>query len=330
MAVWTAFRPLAFCQLAALGVAVVGAAFGPMLASAWLQGGAPAAMAYFWQILSRLFPFQRGLCHAYWAPNVWALYNVADKVLATVLKRVPYFKGMVKAGSASMTGGLVEVASHAVLPDVLPGHTFLLTLVAMTPVLWSVWRRPHPRLFIWAVVYCQFCSFMLGYHVHEKAILMAIVPLGLSCTDSPKDAKLYLIVSWVGHFSLFPLLYESREEPLKLIFFLSHVGSSFVLLSAYHKRQQNASGRLPRGIEFAVFEKAYLALLVAVYIFTSVLHPRIFRRADGTVMLPFLPLMAMSVSCAIGLIYAWALTLLRYYQKASRLLRMKPTKTKNS
>ena len=49
----------------------------PVSANMLALRGATTMLA---QIGSRLFPFQRGLCHAYWAPNVWALYNFADKV----------------------------------------------------------------------------------------------------------------------------------------------------------------------------------------------------------------------------------------------------------
>ena len=52
-----------------LGI-LIGAAFGPF----WYWGQLD-------QLMSRLFPFSRGLCHTYWAPNVWAMYSFTDRVL---------------------------------------------------------------------------------------------------------------------------------------------------------------------------------------------------------------------------------------------------------
>merc|ERR1719428_1734515 len=83
------------------------------------------------QAISRLFPFGRGLTHAYWAPNVWAFYNTADLALAKVLR----------VAKASSTAGLAEVFEHAVLWSIPPKLTFVLAISSHAPLFWAIWRQ---------------------------------------------------------------------------------------------------------------------------------------------------------------------------------------------
>lgn len=85
-------------------------------------------MYFIFQVISRLFPFKRGLVHSYWAPNGWALYIGIEKVLSVIWKRLGWLKD---AKSAIMTGGLVQEQSFLILPTPTPIITFLLTFLAI-------------------------------------------------------------------------------------------------------------------------------------------------------------------------------------------------------
>ncbi|KAJ5295668.1 hypothetical protein N7508_010489 [Penicillium antarcticum] len=194
-----------FGNIIKLGVCVVGVfaiAFGPF--AQWGQ---------LLQLKDRLFPFSRGLCHAYWAPNIWAMYSFSDRALIPLAPRL----GLPVNTDAlnSVTRGLVGDTSFAILPEVTKEHTFLLTFLFQLIPLVKLWFRPDWDTFVGAITLCGYASFLFGWHVHEKAILLIIIPFSLIALKDRRYFSAFRPLAVAGHVSLFPLLFTAAEFPLE-------------------------------------------------------------------------------------------------------------------
>ena len=277
---WSRFFYLAFIVLT-----VFAASFGPFSANIS-------------QVIKRLFPFKRGLTHAYWAPNFWALYNFIDRVLAVFGKRL----GLLSiVNLASSTSGLVQTVEHAVLPSVPPILTFLITFLSMAPCLIKVILKPKSNKkeqfnqFLRVIVLCSLCSFMFGWHVHEKAILMAILPCTLlAFTGKEKDAQIFLFLQTVGHYSLFPLLFTPFESVIKICLLLFYTVFAFSIFSQVYPSKHKLIPCVSK------LESYYLLGLIVVEL-ACIFFPLL----GITKHLEFLPLMIISTYCAIGISWTW-------------------------
>ncbi|XP_029028806.1 probable dolichyl pyrophosphate Glc1Man9GlcNAc2 alpha-1,3-glucosyltransferase [Betta splendens] len=278
---WKSLSVLRLLALGSIVVFVCVLSFSPFIAMGQLP-----------QILSRLFPFKRGLCHAYWAPNIWALYNLLDKSLAVLGARLKLLEEA-KLPRASMTGGLVQEFEHSVLPSISPSITFICTLLAILPAVASLWRRPCGAWgFLRCLVLCALGSFMFGWHVHEKAILIPILPLSLLAVQSREDASIFLVLATTGHYSLFPLLFTPAELPIKAVLMLIFTIYSFTSLRKLHSGQASLLHPL---------EVVYLLGLVAMAVICEIIFPL----SPWQHRLPFLPLLATSVYCSVGTCYSF-------------------------
>jgi alpha-1,3-glucosyltransferase len=154
------FMGFAITRLISLGIIVVGTfatSFGPFVMKDQTM-----------VVLQRLFPFKRGLTHAYWAPNFWAVYNAFDRLAIFGLRALGASQIVenCEPSLGASTSGLVKDTVHCFLPSVPPIATFILTVGAQVPLMWKLWKSPNdPLQFLRAVVLCNFASFIFGWYV---------------------------------------------------------------------------------------------------------------------------------------------------------------------
>lgn len=131
----------------------------------------------------------------------------------------------------------------------------------------------------------------------------------LLAASSAADGRLFLLLSVTGHVSLFPLLFTPFENVAKTVLVAAYSLASYSLLYAWHGDASTQRSRLV----FGRAERFYAAGLAAVGAFEFGLH----RLTGLDRSLPFLPLMLMSVYCAVGVLYVWFLLAAEAFRPAA-------------
>lgn len=149
---------------------------------------------------------------------------------------------------------------------------------------------------------CAFSSYLFGWHVHEKAILLITIPLTPLALISKTDAKLFNIISIVGNYSLFPLLYKEAETLTKILLLVIYSVYSLKSLELHHKSVAKINENKPLFAfpSMNTLETLYLsglAIVQLIYSFCPLLS--VCQRY------PFVPLMTTSLYCSLGLIYCF-------------------------
>lgn len=235
-----------------------------------------------------------------------------------------------------MTGGLVQEYSHAVLPDIQPLTTMILTALAMLPAVIKLWILPgKPLHFLRCLVLCALTSFLFGWHVHEKAILMAIIPLrwgfvlcelnfykcflcSVLSVAEVGDAKVFVLLCTLGHYSLFPLLFPTSLLSIKVLLLVLHSTYIFYCLSSMYPLQI-CKYNLPL---LNMLESLYLCGFGPLFVYDNFIH-HLLGLSD---ILPFLPLMLTSIYCSVGVIYCWFKYYLYFLYKSNELPKNKKIK----
>ena len=136
-----------------------------------------------------------------------------------------YFDLSVDASAlAATTRGLVGDTAFGVLPAVTAKDTLIATVVLQIPGLISVFRKPTFERFVGSIALSAFASFLAGWHVHEKAILLCTVTMSVAIANmvgagagahsdqkqpalTPRDVRSFMIVSLTGYVGLWPLFF---------------------------------------------------------------------------------------------------------------------------
>ena len=130
----------------------------------------------------------------------------------------------------------------------------------------------------------------------------------LLATSNIDDAEATMFISAVGHFSLFPLLFNEELLLIKLSMYLIYTTASYFCIRSIFKTNILKS-----------YEIIYLIGLALIFLYEHLLQ--YILKFDHK--FPFLPLMLTSVYCSIGVSFFWLKYYVNYLRSPNNMERIK-------
>lgn len=277
------------------------------------------------QIASRLFPFKRGLTHAYWAPNIWALYNLVDKISTIVIRARQKARfdmdSISRVKLPSSTSGLVQEYKHESLPTIDPIITFALVALFNIPLIIKFLLntgRTSSKLFLKGLTIASFTSFMFGWHVHEKAIILVLLPLIMVSFLDPNLFRVFTRMTLVGTYSVLPLMFKPAEYPTKICVLVAYHNFAKSLkprIQPDNNNQNKASSskgfiRTTATRLYNLFDILLYSTIVLNEIYITLIHQRLGRHFDWNILhrldkFEFLPLLTTSCISSLGISFSY-------------------------
>ncbi|WPT14266.1 Putative dolichyl pyrophosphate Man9GlcNAc2 alpha-1,3-glucosyltransferase, partial [Picochlorum sp. SENEW3] len=192
------------------------------------------------QVIKRIFPLQRGLFEDYVA-NFWCVSSL-------IFKWKKYITGAHLAKMCAMA-----------------------TMVASLPSLIMEVTKPSRETFILCLMNTSLAFFLFSYQVHEKSILIPLMPMSILMYPSRRASSVYALN--ISLMTMYPLL---KKDGLLGPYWAMHV---LALSFQYFGNQEGSfSGKckltnIRSILEFAVFSPLVLVGIFLVHVFCVIAQP---------------------------------------------------------
>eukprot|EP00953_Heterococcus_sp_UTEX-ZZ885_P014313 8127-Heterococcus_DN1.PRE.2 len=141
---------------------------------------------------------------------------------------------------------------------------------------------------------------MVGWHVHEKAVLTALLPLCILAPTSQLARHLYVVLSTAGMYALLPLLPLRHQCVTRTVLFIASVATTYSVLDTVSRKSISSTAASRRASKpysvtlfnrrvsiaaaadntqlssYDVVEKLSLVLFANLHLFNEVVQPLMF------------------------------------------------------